>query len=105
MGDRNYKILVVDDDLEMCALLSGVLKGEGFTVMVLSDSLEASEALKREEFDAIVTDLKMKGLKGLDLLEEANKRAPLTPVIIKICPNPSIGKPMKNYLKRPLKRS
>lgn len=82
MGDRNYKILVVDDDLEMCALLSDVLKGEGFTVMVLSDSLEASKALKREEFDAIVTDLKMKGLKGLDLLEEANKRAPLTPVII-----------------------
>ena len=82
MGERDYKILVVDDDLEMCGLLSDVLKGEGFSVIALSDSLEASKALKREEFDAIVTDLKMKGLKGLDLLEDANKRAPLTPVII-----------------------
>jgi DNA-binding NtrC family response regulator len=82
MGERNYKILVVDDDQEMCAFLSDVLKGEGFSVIALSDSLEASKALKREEFDTIVTDLKMKGLKGLDLLEEANKRAPLTPVII-----------------------
>jgi len=82
MGERDYKILVVDDDLEMCQLLSDVLKGEGFSVIALSDSLEASKALKREEFDTIVTDLKMKGLKGLDLLEEANKRAPLTPVII-----------------------
>jgi DNA-binding NtrC family response regulator len=82
MGETNYKILVVDDDQEMCAFLSDVLKGEGFSVIALSDSLEASKALKREEFDTIVTDLKMKGLKGLDLLEEANKRVPLTPVII-----------------------
>jgi DNA-binding NtrC family response regulator len=82
MGKRDDKILVVDDDLEMCGLLSDVLKGEGFSVIALSDSLEASKILKREEFDAIVTDLKMKGLKGLDLLEEAKKRAPLTPVII-----------------------
>jgi DNA-binding NtrC family response regulator len=82
MGEKDYKILVVDDDLEMCGLLSEVLKGEGFSITALSDSLEASKALKREEFDAIVTDLKMKGLKGLDLLEDANKRAPLTPVII-----------------------
>jgi DNA-binding NtrC family response regulator len=82
MGEGDYKILVVDDDLEMCGLLSDVLKGEGFSVLALSDSLEASKTLKREEFDTIVTDLKMKGLKGLDLLEEANKRAPLTPVII-----------------------
>jgi DNA-binding NtrC family response regulator len=82
MGEKDYKILVVDDDLEMCALLSDVLKGEGFSVTALSDSMDASKALKREEFDTIVTDLKMKGLKGFDLLEEANKRAPLTPVII-----------------------
>jgi DNA-binding NtrC family response regulator len=82
MGEKDYKILVVDDDLEMCALLSDVLKGEGFSVTALSDSMDASKALKREEFDTIVTDLKMKGLKGFDLLEETNKRAPLTPVII-----------------------
>jgi DNA-binding NtrC family response regulator len=82
MGERDYKILVVDDDLEMCGVLSEVLQEEGFSVIALSDSLEAAKALKREEFDTIVTDLKMKGLKGLDLLEEAKKRAPLTPVII-----------------------
>jgi DNA-binding NtrC family response regulator len=73
---------VVDDDVEICHLLSDVLKGEGFSVTAISDSLEASKALRREEFDLMVTDLKMKGLRGLDLLEEAKKRAPLTPVII-----------------------
>lgn len=82
MKDMNYKVLVVDDDLEMCGLLSDVLKGEGFSATRTGDSLEASKILKREEFDVIVTDLKMKGLKGLDLLEEAKSVAPMTPVII-----------------------
>src|SRR4030043_2359655 len=80
--DRDYKVLVVDDDLEMCGLISDVLKGEGLSATSIGDSLEASKILKREEFDVIVTDLKMKGLKGLDLLEGVKKVAPLTPVII-----------------------
>ena len=80
--NKSHKILVIDDDLEMCGLLSDVLKGEGFSVLAIGESLEASRALKKEEFDVIVTDLKMKGLKGLDLLEEAKKVAPFTPVII-----------------------
>jgi DNA-binding NtrC family response regulator len=80
--DETYRILVIDDDVEMCELLSDVLKGEGWSVMSISDSLEASGTLRKEEFDVIITDLKMKGLKGLDLLEEARKAAPLTPVII-----------------------
>jgi len=78
----SHKILVVDDDLEMCNLLSEVLKEEGFSVLTTGESLEASKILKKEEFDVLITDLKMKGLKGLDLLEEAKKIAPLTPVII-----------------------
>jgi DNA-binding NtrC family response regulator len=74
--------LVVDDDPEMCGLLSDVLKGEDFSVLTTEDSLEASKILKKEEFDVIISDLKMKGLKGLDLLEETKKVVPLTPVII-----------------------
>ncbi len=82
MKDKGHKVLVVDDDLEMCTLLSDVLQAEGFSVATTGDSLEASKIIKREEFDLIITDLKMKGLKGLDLLEEAKKVLPLTPVII-----------------------
>ncbi|MDO9351377.1 MAG: response regulator [Deltaproteobacteria bacterium] len=82
MKDEGYRVLVVDDDLEMCGLLSDVLKGEGFSAITTHDSLEASKILKKEEFDIIITDLKMKGLKGLDLLEETRRVSPLTPVII-----------------------
>ena len=82
MKDKGYRVLVVDDDLEMCELLSDVLKGEGFSAITTHDSLEASKILKKEEFDIIITDLKMKGLKGLDLPEETRQVSPLTPVII-----------------------
>ena len=82
MKDEGYRVLVVDDDQEMCGLLSDVLKGEGFSAITTHDSLEASKILKKEEFDIIITDLKMKGLKGLDLLEETRRVSPLTPVII-----------------------
>lgn len=82
MTDKGHNILVVDDDLEMCGMLSDVLKEDGFSVHTTGDSLEASKILKKEEFDVIVTDLKMKGLKGLDLLEETKRLSPLTPVII-----------------------
>ncbi len=79
---KNHKVLVVDDDLEMCGLLSDVLKGEDFLVTAIPESLEALKLLKKEEFDVVITDLRMSGLKGLDLLEETRQVAPLTPVII-----------------------
>ncbi len=82
MENKEYKVLIVDDDHEMCQLLFDVLQGEGFSVTTINDSLEASRSIKKEDFDVIVTDLKMKGLKGLDLLEETNRVAPMTPVII-----------------------
>ncbi len=82
MENKCYKVLIVDDDLEMCALLSDVLKKEGHSAVTTGNSLEASKMIKREEFDLIISDLKMKGLEGLDLLEEAKKMLPLTPVII-----------------------
>ena len=82
MKEMGYKILVVDDDLEMCKLLSDVLREEGFFVVRSEDSLGAARMIQKGELDVIVTDLKMKWLKGLDLLEEAKRVAPTTPVII-----------------------
>ncbi len=80
--EKGYRVLAVDDDPEMCRLLSDILVGEGYSVLAVGNSLEAARVLKREEFDVLITDLKMDGLKGLDLLEETKRASPLTPVII-----------------------
>ncbi len=82
MKNPAHRILIVDDDVEMCRMVSDILKKEGLSVLALHESLEVSKILNKEDFDVMVTDLKMKGLNGLDLLETANKVAPLTPVII-----------------------
>jgi DNA-binding NtrC family response regulator len=82
VNEKHHKILVVDDDAEMGRMVSDILNGAGFSAVAVNDSLEAAKLLRKEEFDVMVTDLKMKGLKGLDLLEEANQFAPLMPVII-----------------------
>jgi DNA-binding NtrC family response regulator len=82
MKGKHHKILVVDDDLKMCELLYDVLVGEGFSVTTSGDSAKALKILEEKEFDLILTDLKMKGKDGLDLLNEAKKVAPETPVIL-----------------------
>ena len=82
MNQSIHRILVVDDDREMCGLLSDVLENEGFAVSTATEGLGAVKKLKDEEFDVILTDLQMKGFKGLDLLDEAQKISPMTPVII-----------------------
>jgi len=82
LEENNYRILVVDDDEEMCLLIAEVLLKKEFSVVTLSDSLQAAQVLRQEEFDVIVTDLEMKGLRGTDLLREATVASPMTPVII-----------------------
>jgi DNA-binding NtrC family response regulator len=82
MKDKRHKILVVDDDPKMCELLSDILKDEGFSVTTSGDSLKALGILRKEEFDVILTDLKMGGMDGIDLLQEANNIAPITPVVL-----------------------
>jgi DNA-binding NtrC family response regulator len=78
----NEKLLVVDDDPEMCSVLVDALESEGLFVTAIGDSQEGLNRIRQEEFDALITDLEMKGLKGLDLLEESRRVAPSTPVII-----------------------
>jgi DNA-binding NtrC family response regulator len=78
----NEKLLVVDDDPEMCSVLAEALESDGLFVTAIGDSQEGMKRIRQEEFDALITDLEMKGLKGLDLLEECRRVAPSTPVII-----------------------
>jgi DNA-binding NtrC family response regulator len=82
MKGKRHKILVVDDDSKMCELLSDVLAGEGFSVTTSGNSTKGLKILEGKEFDLILTDLMMEGKDGLDLLKEAKKVAPETPVVL-----------------------
>ncbi len=62
-------ILVVDDERGQREILNTILKKEGYHVVEAPGAREALETMGREEFDIILTDLKMQGVSGMELLE------------------------------------
>ena len=83
--NRPGRLLVVDDDREMCRLLGDVLTEEGHMVRTASSGAEALELLSasgEEPFDLIITDLHLPAMKGLDLMLQAKQRQPDVAVII-----------------------
>lgn len=76
------RILVVDDDAEMRALLTDVLSVEDYAVVGAANGAEALIRLRNESFAAIVLDKNMPGLSGLDLLPGLRTICPEMPVIL-----------------------
>src|SRR5512136_376970 len=64
-------ILIVDDEKGQREILSTILQKEGYRIVDAPGGREALERLKEEEFDLILTDLKMQGMSGMELLENA----------------------------------
>jgi DNA-binding NtrC family response regulator len=76
------RILVVDDDGEMRALLAEVLREAGYDVKEAVNGAEALIRLRAEPFTAIVLDKNMPGLSGLDLLPGMRVICPGTPIVL-----------------------
>jgi len=71
------RILAVDDELDMLALLKMIIEGySDHQVTATNNPLEALEILGKESFDLILTDLKMPGLDGMELLGLAKQQDP-----------------------------
>lgn len=76
------KILIVDDELNMRLVLAAMLKREGYEVASASDGLEALQILRSGRVSAVVTDLKMPRVDGMELLNRINQDYPEVPVIM-----------------------
>jgi two-component system response regulator CpxR len=75
------RILLADDDTELCAMLSEYLGAEGFEVSSAYDGDEALARARSGEFDLIVLDVMMPRRNGFDVLRELRTHA-LTPVLM-----------------------
>jgi DNA-binding NtrC family response regulator len=75
-------LLVIDDEQIALKNLSHILKGEGYAVTASQSGGQALEVLKEQEFDLILTDLKMEKVDGMDILRFARETRPETEVIM-----------------------
>src|SRR5689334_11127381 len=75
-------VLLVDDDSEICDLVSTVLVGHGFQVVCENSGVAAMATLADRDFDAIVTDLHMQGMDGLEFCRRAMECRPAVPVVV-----------------------
>jgi len=76
------RILILDDEPIVCERLKPALEKSGFEVETYTDSQKVIDRLMEEKFDVLVTDLKMQGPDGIDVLRFAQEHAPATKVII-----------------------
>lgn len=82
MVPRKKRILVIEDDAEMRSLLKDFIEGEEFEVNTAYDGSEAFRKLAKENFDLIITDIRMPGLSGLDILPGLKKLQPQSLIIV-----------------------
>jgi DNA-binding NtrC family response regulator len=76
------RVLVVDDEPEMCDLLVSALSRRGFEVTTRTAADQAFALLADQDFDVIITDLQMKGMNGLELCERVTLNRPDIPVVV-----------------------
>ena len=76
------RILVVDDEKSIRITLREFLQNEGYDVRISGDALEATDILKEEEFDVVVSDIILPKMNGIELLERVQETSPKVKVII-----------------------
>jgi signal transduction histidine kinase len=79
---RGHRILVVDDEAQVRAMLAALLGRAGHTVAQVADGQEAVERAGREQWDLIISDMTMPRLDGPGMLQELRARGVTTPVIL-----------------------
>jgi DNA-binding NtrC family response regulator len=82
MPDIKPKVLIVDDNKDLCDMLMDIMELEGFRVTLAHDGFQALNLAEKETFDIVLMDVKMPGMDGVDTYKKFKEIAPQTPVII-----------------------
>jgi two-component system NtrC family response regulator len=74
--------MMIEDDREMRSLLKDFLEEEGFATDSASNGVDALQMLSKDHFDLVITDIRMPGLTGLDILPRIRRLKPEIPIIV-----------------------
>lgn len=85
---RSRRLLVAEDDQDMAALLVGALRKAGYDTVICQDGLQLLRHLKfsgsgdNEEFDLVISDIRMPRISGLDVLRAKSYGGEFPPIIL-----------------------
>ncbi len=99
------RVLVVDDDESLRLTLGMLLRGRGYEVEQAASGEEALERLATSPFDALISDVRMGKLSGLDLACQAKRAWPRLRVILMsgFCHADDLaGTPVEGFAEKPL---
>jgi two-component system response regulator HydG len=82
MNNLIKKILVVDDEIGIRQSLKKILEKEGFEVLTASNGEEAFKIIRGSDIDLLISDIRMAGMDGLELLKVCKSVSPYTEVIM-----------------------
>ena len=81
-AQAGMSILVIDDDLEIRSSVGMFLQARGHMVYEAADGFVGVKVLRRETVDIVITDVKMPGMDGFEVLREVKRLSPDTEVIV-----------------------
>lgn len=81
-GESPIRVLLVDDEVGYLEVLSKRLRLRGFDISTARSGAEAIRAVRKQDFDAAVLDLKMEDMDGIDVLKVLKKMLPSLQVIM-----------------------
>ncbi|MFH0883696.1 MAG: sigma-54 dependent transcriptional regulator [bacterium] len=77
-----YRILIADDEASQRSTLAGFLRKKGYETLDAASGDDALKIVQREALDLVLTDLRMPGLTGIELLQKVNEANPEVQVIV-----------------------
>ena len=77
-----HTVLLADDEETLRMNLAQVLEEEGFDVIACPDGTRALKALKSHSIDALITDLRMPGIRGMDLIDHTKRLCPEASIVV-----------------------
>jgi len=86
------KILMIDDDEELCEETSEILIDRGYRVTTAFDGLTGKKLIEKYDYDILILDVKIPGLSGLDILEDVKEHYKELKIVI------LTGKPLSREL-------
>jgi two-component system alkaline phosphatase synthesis response regulator PhoP len=103
------KILLVDDDVDLIKVMSGVLESKAYEVIVAYNGQEGLEKARKEKPDLVVLDILMPVADGFTFADQFRRDPALAkvPVLVLTCLSESLGQPfpfeVSEYIVKPIK--